>query len=119
MKNFLLKSSLVLCFTLLFAFTAHSEAKTVAVEGWTYSTVINGVTYKLYLVQEKGTWTIQVYDSRSNKWVYAQVLSSNPDTGYWRIKDGAGVTWDLTTYDDNTAILTNVNTGKETKYWME
>ena len=119
MKNFLLRSSFTLLATLFITLATTQESKADRVQGWTYSTVINGITYKLYLAQEKGTWTVQVYDSKSNKWIYAQVLSSNPDKGYWRIKDGYSVVWDLTTYSDNTAILKNVNNGGTTKYWME
>ena len=80
--------------------------------------VDSGYTYKLHFTQERGTWTIQCYDSKSNKWVYGTILKSEPDRGYWQFKDGAGKVWDCTTYSDGTAIIKD-SSGYSVKYWQE
>lgn len=114
MKSGIFKSILVAIFTMVLFMSASQEA----MAQYTYSTVISGITYKLHFTEEKGTWTVQCYDSNSNKWVYGSILASEPDRGYWKMKDGAGKTWEVTTYDDNTCIIKDAS-GYTVKYWME
>ena len=119
MKSSLLKWSLVIIVMFLSVGIQNTQAKEENnTNGWTYACVIDGITYKLHLAQEKGTWTVQVYDSKSNKWTYGQVLSSTPDKGYWKIKDGAGKVWDLTTYGNDYCIIKD-SSGYTVKYWAE
>ena len=85
---------------------------------YTYSSIINGVFHKLHFAEEGGTWTVQHYDENSNKWVYGSILASEPGRGYWKMKDGAGKTWDVTTYDDNTCVIKDAS-GYSIKYWLD
>ncbi len=55
---------------------------------WTYAMKSNGVNYKVHIQEKGGTVTIQLYDSKSNKWGFAKVLEKNFTNGsrYYKIK---------------------------------
>lgn len=114
MKSGIFKSLLVTIFAMVLLMSNSHKA----VAQYTYSTVISGITHKVHLLEEKGKWSIQYYDSNSNKWVHGVVLISEPNKGYWKMKDGTGKIWEITTYDDNTCILKDAS-GYSVKYWME
>jgi hypothetical protein len=71
---------------------------------WTYSMSTGGVTYKIHFQQERGTLTVQLYDSKSNQWSWASMLESKPapsstsDTpGFYKFQAG-GYTYQMWTY---------------------
>lgn len=78
----------------------------------------NSVIYKLHFQEERGTWTIQIYDSKSNTWTYAVILQSYADKGRFEFKDGLGNIYNATTYDNGQCILKPKN-GGEIVYWLE
>ncbi|MCU0439085.1 MAG: hypothetical protein MUC49_14400 [Raineya sp.] len=56
---------------------------------WTYVMKSNEVTYKIHIQEVKGTATVQLYDSKSNKWGTATVLEkkfTNDGYRYYKIK---------------------------------
>ncbi len=91
MKNFFRFLSLSFVMTLVFCFTNTQNAS--AQQGktkWTYVMKQNNVTYKVHFQQERGTVTVQMYASSSNKWNFGTILSTNQDNNkltYYKVKD--------------------------------
>ncbi len=91
MSKFIQKSACF--FILLCAFTfLNTQNANAQRTKWLYSMVMDGKTYKINFQQERGTLTIQLYASSTNKWNFATILSSNQDgsngkTTYYKVKD--------------------------------
>jgi hypothetical protein len=89
---------------------------------WTYAMKSNGVTYKVNIQEKDGTVTIQLYDSKSNKWGRATVLEKKVNSDdrytYYKIKtDYIYEIWiPFFTYDNSITVKGN---GGEWKYTLE
>jgi len=84
---------------------------------WTYAMESGGATYKVHFQQERGTLTIQLYDSKSNKWGFATILEQKPssgDGGYYKIKAGNGNIYEIWTYASSSSIVVKTSGGQWT-----
>lgn len=79
----------------------------------------NNNTNKIHFQQERGTWTIQLYSSTSNKWYFATIISSNPDKGYFKFKDGSNVVYEAKTYNNGECWLKAQNYNTHLVYKIE
>jgi len=107
MKQFFAK--IALTFFLAVGMLMLSNQEAAAQEQWTYSMVQGGKTYKIHFQQERGTLTIQLYDSVSNKWTFATIEASNPEEGYYKIRAGNGNRYEIWTHDDGTLDCSSGN----------
>jgi uncharacterized membrane protein len=82
----------------------------------------NGVTYKVHIQEKAETVTIQMYDSKCNKWVSSTVLEKkiNSDDRYTYYKINTDYIYEIWipffTYDNSITVKGN---GSEWKYSLE
>ncbi|TAD99280.1 MAG: hypothetical protein EAZ97_09135 [Bacteroidetes bacterium] len=88
-------------------------------ESWTYAMVLQGVTYKIYFAQTSGTLAIQFYSSTSNAWTKGQIISSDTETQYYKVKDAKGTTYQLYVQDNGATLMCYDLSGNSWKYWQE
>lgn len=114
MKSSIFKNLLFSLFVGFFFFVNSNEAMAQT----TYATVISGITHKIHLEEERGKPIFQSYDSKTNKWRYNEIVASDSETNYLKIRDKEGKEWEVIFYEDNTCILKD-DSGYTVKYWME
>jgi hypothetical protein len=115
-----LKKSFITFFVFLFVGIVGASAQK---SQWTYAMKQDGVTYKIHFQQERGTLTIQIYDSNSNKWNWGTILEQKPssgDGGYYKVKAGNGYTYHIWTYSSSSSLVVKVDGSQgQWTYYLE